>query len=126
MREISHFILFSLYGVFTSAIILANYVTRSGKDCALDAAVSISGGLDMRYEIDFYRAQRLWQPLLTTELRNTFVVGKWGERVRARLTKEQLKSLMMATHVSEIDETAVVAYNGFDDLTVRCMEARDP
>ena len=79
----------------------------------------------MRFEMDFYRAQRLWQPLLTTELRNTFVVGKWGERVRARLTKEQLKSLMRATHVSELDETAVVAYNGFDDLTVRYMKERE-
>lgn len=74
----------------------------------------------MRFERDFYRAQRLWQPLIASELRNTFVVGKWGERVRARLSKEQLKSLMRATHITEIDKTAVVAYNGFDDLMVRC------
>jgi hypothetical protein len=50
----------------------------------MDAAVAISGGLDMRYETHFYRAQRLWQPLLTETLRNDFVVGKWGEGVRER------------------------------------------
>jgi predicted alpha/beta-fold hydrolase len=97
---------------------MGNYVARAGADCALDAAVAISGGLDMRYETYFYRAQRLWQPILAVELRDTFVMGKWGERVRHRLSKPQLKSLMRATHISEIDETAVVAYNGFDDLNV--------
>jgi predicted alpha/beta-fold hydrolase len=103
-------------GYSMGAIILSNMVTRTGPTCALDAAVAISGGLDMRYEIDFPRAQRLWQPLLTSTLRDTFVVGKWGERVRHRLTKDQMKALMRATHVSEIDETAVVVYNGFRDL----------
>jgi len=103
-------------GYSMGGIIMANYVARSGPDCAMDVAVSISGGLDMRYETNFYRAQRLWQPLLTEELRNTFVVGKWGERVRSRLTKDQMKQMMRATHVSEIDKTAVVAYNGFRDL----------
>lgn len=58
-------------------IILANMVARTGRECALDAAVSISGGLDMRHELQAYRAMRLWQPLLTGELRQTFVVGKW-------------------------------------------------
>lgn len=103
-------------GYSMGAIILNNMVSRTGPKCALDVAVSVSGGLDMRYEMDFHRAQRLWQPLLTAELRDTFVVGKWGERVRHRLTKEQMKMLMRATHVSEIDKTAVVVYNGFRDL----------
>jgi predicted alpha/beta-fold hydrolase len=98
------------------AIILGNLVARAGSDCAFDAAIAISGGLDMRQQINFYRAQRLWQPMLTTELRDTFVLGKWGERVRYRLTKGQMKQLMRATHITEIDETAVVAYNGFRDI----------
>lgn len=97
-------------------IILANMVARTGADCALDAAVSVSGGLDMREELQAYRAMRLWQPLLTEELRQNFVIGKWGERVRQRLTKQQMKDLMRATHVTDIDKTAVVAYNGFRDV----------
>ena len=143
-------------------IILANMVARTGKECALDVAVSISGGLDMRHELQAYRAMRLWQPLLTGELRQTFVVGKWvrietnalasvqflmavgiglagffllrsdvshmvlfdfdcfllkqGERVRARLSKSQMKALMRGTHITDIDRTAVVAYNGFRDV----------
>ena len=103
-------------GYSMGGIILPNYVARSGADCALDVAVSVSGGLDMRYETNFSRAQRLWQPILTQELRETFVVGKWGERTKKRLTVEQMKYMMRAYHISEIDETAVVVYNGFRNL----------
>ena len=103
-------------GFSMGAIVLANYAARSGADCALDAAVCISGGLDMRYETYFYRAQRLWQPILTQELREKFVIGKWGERVRERLTKEEMKSMLRAYHITEIDKTAIVAYNKFRDL----------
>lgn len=102
---------------------MSNYVARSGSKCPLDAAVAIAGGLDMRFEEFFYRAQRLWQPMLATTLRDKFVVGKWGERVHKRLTKQQLKRLMRATHVTEIDETAVVVYNGFRDLQVSTCRA---
>jgi hypothetical protein len=72
----------------------------------------------MRYETYFYRAQRLWQPILAKELRGAFVVGKWGERVRSRLTKKQMKALMQATHISDIDKIAVVVYHGFRNLDV--------
>lgn len=98
------------------AIILSNMVARTGKECALDAAIAISGGLDMRAQIDYHRAQRLWQPMLCQELRDAFVLGKWGKRVQKRLNKEQMKQLMRATHVTEIDQTAVVVYHGFRDL----------
>jgi predicted alpha/beta-fold hydrolase len=103
-------------GYSMGAIILSNMVARTGSECALDAAVAISGGLDMRAQIDNHRAQRLWQPMLCQELRDAFVLGKWGYRVQSRLTKEQMKQLMRATHVTEIDQTAVVAYHGFRDL----------
>lgn len=103
-------------GYSMGGIVLANYLARSGENCALDAAVSVSGGLDMRYEEVFYRAQRLWQPILTQELRDTFVVGKWGERVRKRLTKEEMKEMLRAYHITAIDRTAIVAYNKFRDL----------
>jgi predicted alpha/beta-fold hydrolase len=103
-------------GYSMGAIIINNYVARYGTEVALDVAVSVSGGLDMRREADFYRAQRLWQPVLCATLRNKFVLGKWGERVRMRLTRDQMKDLMRATHVTDIDRTAVVAYNGFRDI----------
>ena len=41
---------------------------------------------------------------------------KQGERVRARLSKSQMKALMRGTHITDIDRTAVVAYNGFRDV----------
>jgi predicted alpha/beta-fold hydrolase len=98
------------------AIIIGNMIARTGIECALDVGVAISGGLDMRQQIDFNRAQRLWQPILTSELRDTFVLGKWGERVHHRLSKQQMRHLMRATHITDLDETAVVAYNGFRDI----------
>ena len=61
-------------GYSMGAIVLSNYVARSGKDCHLDAAMAISGGLDMREQINFYRSQRLWQPMLAKELRDTFIL----------------------------------------------------
>jgi len=103
-------------GYSMGAIVLANYAARSGKDCQLDMAVTVSGGLDLRYEINFTRAQRLWQPILTKELRETFILGKWGERVRKRLTTGQFKAMMRAYHITDFDRTAVVAYNRFRDL----------
>lgn len=87
-------------GYSMGAIVLSNYVARSGKDCALDAAMAISGGLDMRHQNFYERAQRLWQPMLAKELRDVFVVGKFGERYRERLTKEQMLELMRATHIT--------------------------
>ncbi len=87
-------------GYSMGAIILSNYVARYGKDCPLQAAVAISGGLDMRQVITFYRAQRLWQPMITTTLRHNFVVDKWGERVRARLTRDQLIHMLRSTHIT--------------------------
>lgn len=87
-------------GYSMGAIVLGNYVAQSGQDCALDAAMAISGGLDMRHQNFNERAQRLWQPMLAKELRDVFVVGKFGERYRHRLTKEQMLEMMRATHIS--------------------------
>lgn len=109
-------------GYSMGAIILSNYVARSGSNCPLDAAVAISGGLDMRFEHNFVRAQRLWQPMLTQELRDSFLVNKWGERVRARLSLDDMRRSMRAVHVTEIDTHAVAPYNRFDNVTHYYME----
>ena len=103
-------------GYSMGAIVLSNYVARSGKDCHLDAAMAISGGLDMREQINFYRSQRLWQPMLAKELRDTFIVGKFDARYRHRLTEADYMELMRSSSISSIDTFGVVTYNGFDDL----------
>lgn len=108
--------IFAGVGYSMGAIILGNMVSRTGADCALDVAVAISGGLDTRFELDLPRAQRLWQPLLIKKLRDHFALGKWGERVRYRLSKTQMKALMRSTYVTDFDRTAVVAYHGYRDL----------
>ncbi len=87
-------------GYSMGAIIIANYVANSGKDCALDAAVAVSGGLDMRYQEHFYRAQRLWQPMLAGTLRNEFLLGKFGHRAKAKLTPFEYLKILRATHIT--------------------------
>jgi predicted alpha/beta-fold hydrolase len=87
-------------GFSMGAIVLNNYIARSGKGCALDAAVTISGGLDCLPQLSFQRAQRLWQPMLAQELREKFVIGKFGERYKKRLTRQQMLELMRATHIT--------------------------
>lgn len=104
-------------GYSMGAIILSNYVATSGKRCHLDAAMAISGGLDMKEMLKSTRSMRLWQPMLAQTLRDDFIITKFDNRFRSRLTKEEYMKLMRAYSVSEIDKYAIVAYNGFDDLT---------
>ena len=82
------------------AIVLSNFVSSYGQDVALDAAVAISGGLDMRAQAGFTRAKRLWQPMLAEDLRDIFLVGKWGKRVKERLSHEDMLRMMRASDVS--------------------------
>mmetsp|Transcript_14949 Transcript_14949/g.28134 ORF Transcript_14949/g.28134 Transcript_14949/m.28134 type:complete len:648 (-) Transcript_14949:28-1971(-) len=103
-------------GYSMGAIILSNYIARSGKQCHLDCAMAISGGLDMRENLNFLRSMRLWQPMLAQTLKEDFIMKKFDGRFRQRLTKEQHLSLMRASSVSEVDVHAIVTYNGFHSL----------
>lgn len=103
-------------GFSMGAIIISNYVSRSGANCNLDAAVAISGGLDMRENLNFRRSMRLWQPMLAQTLLEDFVKAKFDGRFRQRLTKDQHLYLMRASSVSEVDIHGIVTYNGFNDL----------
>ena len=87
-------------GYSMGGIIIANYVASYGKECALDAAVAVSGGLDMRYQEHFYRAQRLWQPMLAGTLRDDFLLGKFGHLAKAKLTPDEYLKILRATHIT--------------------------
>jgi predicted alpha/beta-fold hydrolase len=87
-------------GYSMGAIVMNNYVASYGSDCVLDGAIAVSGGLDMRFQEHFYRAQRLWQPILAEELRSHFLLGKFGIRVHERLSRNEMLRVMRATHVT--------------------------
>lgn len=87
-------------GYSMGAIILSNYVARSGESCALDAATAVSGGLDMRQQLNFRRSMRLWQPLLTFGLREDILLGKYARHYKHRLTEEQFLNLLRVTSIS--------------------------
>ena len=103
-------------GYSMGAIIISNYVARSGANCYLDAVMAISGGLDGREMLNFKRSMRLWQPMLAEILRDELIVQKFENRFRHRLTKDEHLRLMRSSSVTEIDIYAMVSYNGFDDL----------
>lgn len=91
-------------------------MARSGSHCALDAAVAVSGGLDMRQQLNFRRSMRLWQPMLTFGLRDDILLGKYARHYRHRLTREQFMSMLRVTSISHLDVEAIVNYNSFDNL----------
>jgi hypothetical protein len=62
--------------------------------------MSISGGLDMRQQINARRSMRLWQPILTFNLREDFILGKYSLHYKSRLAKEQFLGLLRATSIS--------------------------
>lgn len=101
-------------GYSMGAIVLSSYVAKSGKNCFFDAAISISGGLDMRENMNFKRSIRLWQPILAKTQRKRYYVGKFHDRLRSRLSKEEHIKLMRSTSVHENDLYAVVSYNRFE------------
>lgn len=87
-------------GYSMGAIVLNNYVASYGEGCALHGAVAISGGLDTRYQKDYFRAQRLWQPMLAETMRDDFLLGKWGHRVKERLSRDDFLRMLRASHVT--------------------------
>jgi hypothetical protein len=56
----------------------------------------------MRYQEECYRAQRLWQqPMLAEELlRGVYISGKWGIRLKARLSPDQFRHNLRASRVT--------------------------
>ena len=86
-------------GYSMGAIILNSYVAAAGKSCALDAAFSISGALDCRYELSDTRSKILWQPLLADSLKSKFLLGKHGKKVRKRLRDFEMVQLIRASSV---------------------------
>ncbi len=67
---------------------------------ALDAAMAISGALDMCQQVNFKRSMRLWQPFLTSGMRVDNILGKYASQYRHILTKEQFVGMLRATSIS--------------------------
>lgn len=44
------------------------------------------------------------------------MIGKFGEKFRSRLSKDDMKRLMRATDVTGVDEAGVIVYNDFDSV----------
>lgn len=69
--------------------------------------MAISGGLDMRQQLNFKRSMRLWQPMLTSGLREDILIGKYARHYKYRLTTEQFLGMLRATSISVSLRSAV-------------------
>jgi predicted alpha/beta-fold hydrolase len=107
--------LLSGVGYSMGAITLGNYVATSGAQCELDAAVSISGALDTREQVKFPRSASLWQPFITKAIRDT-LLSSFGNKIRNKLTPEQLKESIKAASLVDFDRAFFVPYHNFDSL----------
>lgn len=117
IREVSGdgSLLLSGVGYSMGAITLSNYVATSGAHCDLDAAVAISGALDTREQVKFSRSASLWQPFITKALRDT-LLSSFGNKIRNRLSQQQLQESIKAATLVDFDRTFFVPYHNFDGL----------
>lgn len=78
-------------------------------------AVSISGGLDVRYQLINYRSMRLWQPILTKTFKQK-VVNKFRNKYEKRFSIKEVNRSLRASYLSLVDKYAIVKYNGFQSV----------
>eukprot|EP00587_Corethron_hystrix_P005304 CAMPEP_0113314954 /NCGR_PEP_ID=MMETSP0010_2-20120614/10807_1 /TAXON_ID=216773 ORGANISM="Corethron hystrix, Strain 308" /NCGR_SAMPLE_ID=MMETSP0010_2 /ASSEMBLY_ACC=CAM_ASM_000155 /LENGTH=477 /DNA_ID=CAMNT_0000171341 /DNA_START=472 /DNA_END=1902 /DNA_ORIENTATION=- /assembly_acc=CAM_ASM_000155 len=97
-------------GFSMGGIMLSNYVARSGEGCALNFAVNISGGLDMRQQVKFVRSKWLWQTFMAEGLRD-FVLKRAWLKIENRVGKEAVSTLLRASNVMDIIEHGFYRYN---------------
>mmetsp|Transcript_38012 Transcript_38012/g.57865 ORF Transcript_38012/g.57865 Transcript_38012/m.57865 type:complete len:169 (-) Transcript_38012:764-1270(-) len=83
-------------GFSMGGIILSNYVARSGESCQLHAAIAVSGGLDLREQVNSHRSQRLWQPVMARRLLRENLIGKYGFKYKEHLKDEEYLNLLRA------------------------------
>ncbi|CAB9528172.1 Phospholipase ABHD3 [Seminavis robusta] len=103
-------------GYSMGAIVLNNYVAHYGPRVALDAAFTVSGALDARYQLQDERSRNLWQPLLADTLKTRLLINKHGRKIQERLTNADLVQLMRATSVVDTDKVSSTVYHGFDTV----------
>eukprot|EP00549_Striatella_unipunctata_P008398 CAMPEP_0118681904 /NCGR_PEP_ID=MMETSP0800-20121206/5196_1 /TAXON_ID=210618 ORGANISM="Striatella unipunctata, Strain CCMP2910" /NCGR_SAMPLE_ID=MMETSP0800 /ASSEMBLY_ACC=CAM_ASM_000638 /LENGTH=476 /DNA_ID=CAMNT_0006578249 /DNA_START=344 /DNA_END=1774 /DNA_ORIENTATION=+ len=103
-------------GYSMGGIVLNNYVARSGTSCDLDAAISVSGGLDMKEQMSFPRGRRLWEPLLVERLRDEVILGKFGNRAKARLGHANMLAFQRAASIQALDAHSTAVYNGYRNV----------
>ena len=101
-------------GYSMGAITLANYVAQSGPECDLDLAIGFSGALDTRQQIHFSRSASLWQPFIAKMMRDTLLT-KFSRQIGHKLNQEQLREIMKAQSLVDLDRTFFAPYN---DLSV--------
>lgn len=97
-------------GYSMGAIVLNNYVASAGRQCALDAAFSISGAMECRAEQYFMRPQRLWQPMIAHHIRAQQHLAKFGQRIQARLGVPGTIAMMRVTSVVDLDQYVTTDY----------------
>ncbi len=105
-------------GFSLGAVILSNYVGISGRDCALSAAVAVSGCWDnVANDRCTAYGKAVYHPWLALELKRNFLTGEPAATLEAggRVDLRAARSAATRT-ISDFDAAVVVPFFGFDDL----------
>jgi hypothetical protein len=90
-------------------------VTKAGEECGVLGCVAISGTMCGKTILGpaGSRSRRLWQPVLSFSLKQTFVAPN-GSKLKAR--NVPLEPILQSATVDGFDTTFVCAYNGYKDV----------
>ncbi|KAJ1453438.1 Alpha/Beta hydrolase protein [Pelagophyceae sp. CCMP2097] len=104
-----------LVGFSMGAIIAANYVTKAGDASGVLGCVAISGTMCGKTILGpaGARSRRLWQPMLSFSLKQTFVAPN-AAKLKAR--NVPLEPILQSSTVDGFDTTLVCAYHGYKDV----------
>ena len=101
-------------GYSMGGVVLSNYVARSGENCYLDLAISISGGIDARPSLQYKRSEWLWQPALAWRIKYAFR-SKYVDKIANGLEKNEFEKYLSATSIHDVDN-AIAKYSGYNDV----------
>eukprot|EP00903_Cladosiphon_okamuranus_P014215 g13207.t1 len=103
----------ALVGYSVGGIIALNYAAMSGVDSGLSCCVSISGSFDARTNSEYRHSQRVWQPMLSRDMKEYYVL----KNIRAIVERGlDISSIERCKNILEIDTHLMAPYNGYADV----------
>ena len=103
-------------GFSMGGIVISNYLARSGVNCELMGAVSISGCANANINSKFEYSRRVWQPLVAYELKKQFILPDLSHlRTVDRIDADHI--LSNCSSIYDFDCHMVAPYHKYRDVT---------
>jgi predicted alpha/beta-fold hydrolase len=100
-------------GFSMGGVILANYMAKMGKQCGLDAGVSLGGCLDCVANHSYWESRELWQQVLCARLKESVMGPSIGRIVKKGIKVSEVSA---CKSIEDLDRHVVAKYFGYKDL----------